>query len=38
MDVAPKSAIEVQSEYTFLDMAVSQIQYLNIKYGVDVPH
>ena len=33
----PKSAIEVQSEYTFLDMAVSQIQYLNIKYGVDVP-
>ena len=33
----PKSAIEVKNEYTFLDMAVSQIQYLNIKYGVDVP-
>eukprot|EP01138_Halocafeteria_seosinensis_P002238 gb/GECG01002290.1/.p1 GENE.gb/GECG01002290.1/~~gb/GECG01002290.1/.p1 ORF type:complete len:511 (+),score=60.30 gb/GECG01002290.1/:1-1533(+) len=33
----PKSALEVRSDLTFLDMTVRQIEYLNTRYGVDVP-
>ncbi len=33
----PKSAIEVCNGQSFLDMAVNQVQFLNTKYGVDVP-
>lgn len=33
----PKSAIEVRSGLTFLDLTVRQVEYLNTKYGVDVP-
>ncbi|CAM9759988.1 unnamed protein product [Chrysoparadoxa australica] len=33
----PKSAIEVRSELSFLDMTVRQVEYLNSMYGVDVP-
>eukprot|EP00042_Codosiga_hollandica_P023842 m.96958 g.96958 ORF g.96958 m.96958 type:complete len:498 (-) comp51335_c0_seq1:1308-2801(-) len=33
----PKSAISVRDDRTFLDLVVQQNQYLNSKYGVDVP-
>jgi UTP--glucose-1-phosphate uridylyltransferase len=33
----PKSALEVRSGLTFLDLAVKQVEYLNERYGVDVP-
>ncbi|KAK3580388.1 hypothetical protein CHS0354_001508 [Potamilus streckersoni] len=33
----PKSVITVKNELTFLDMNVQQIEYLNNKYGTDVP-
>jgi len=33
----PKSAIPVRSGLTFLDLTVRQVEYLNAKYGVDVP-
>eukprot|EP01097_Dermamoeba_algensis_P004727 TRINITY_DN3047_c0_g1_i2.p1 TRINITY_DN3047_c0_g1~~TRINITY_DN3047_c0_g1_i2.p1 ORF type:complete len:497 (+),score=107.88 TRINITY_DN3047_c0_g1_i2:102-1592(+) len=33
----PKSAIEVRSEATFLDITVQQVEALNSKYGVSVP-
>lgn len=35
--VGPKSVIEVRGESTFLDLTVRQIEYINDKYGVDVP-
>ena len=35
--VGPKSAIEVRDGMTFLDLSVRQVEYLNKKYGVDVP-
>ncbi|CAH1792959.1 unnamed protein product, partial [Owenia fusiformis] len=33
----PKSVIQVRNDQTFLDLTVQQIEYLNRKYGVDVP-
>merc|ERR1712063_246820 len=33
----PKSAIEVHSGFSFLDLTVRQIESLNARYGVDVP-
>lgn len=33
----PKSVITVRNEFTFLDMQVQQIAYLNNKYNVDIP-
>ncbi|CAN0398481.1 unnamed protein product, partial [Discosporangium mesarthrocarpum] len=33
----PKSAIEVRSDLSFLDLTVRQVEYLNSMYGVDVP-
>ncbi|KAL3863087.1 hypothetical protein ACJMK2_004863 [Sinanodonta woodiana] len=33
----PKSIITIKEELTFLDMNVKQIEYLNNKYGTDVP-
>lgn len=33
----PKSAIHVRNGLTFLDMTVRQTEYLNTKYGCDVP-
>ncbi|EEB15222.1 UTP--glucose-1-phosphate uridylyltransferase, putative [Pediculus humanus corporis] len=33
----PKSVIPVRSDFTFLDLTVQQIEYLNKKYNVDVP-
>uniref|UniRef100_A0A7S3LNN5 UTP--glucose-1-phosphate uridylyltransferase n=1 Tax=Aplanochytrium stocchinoi TaxID=215587 RepID=A0A7S3LNN5_9STRA len=33
----PKSAIEVRDKLTFLDLTVKQVEFLNTKYGVDVP-
>lgn len=33
----PKSLIQVRNDLTFLDMTISQIEELNLKYGVDVP-
>jgi UTP--glucose-1-phosphate uridylyltransferase len=33
----PKSAIEVKNEQTFLDLAVRQVESMNIQYGADVP-
>uniref|UniRef100_A0A0A9ZDP3 UTP--glucose-1-phosphate uridylyltransferase n=2 Tax=Lygus hesperus TaxID=30085 RepID=A0A0A9ZDP3_LYGHE len=33
----PKSVIPVRSELSFLDLTVQQIQYLNKKYGTNVP-
>lgn len=33
----PKSAVEVRSGATFLDMTVRQVEFLNSKYGTDVP-
>ncbi|KCV73311.1 UTP-glucose-1-phosphate uridylyltransferase [Fonticula alba] len=35
--VGPKSAIEVRSQMTFLDLTVRQIEFLNQTYGCDVP-
>lgn len=35
--VGPKSAIEVHSKYTFLDLTVQQIEYLNKKHCSNVP-
>ncbi|XP_049851048.1 UTP--glucose-1-phosphate uridylyltransferase 2-like [Schistocerca gregaria] len=35
--VGPKSAIEVRDTYTFLDLNVKQIEYLNARYNSDVP-
>lgn len=35
--VGPKSVIEVRGESTFLDLTVRQIEYINDKYGVNVP-
>jgi len=33
----PKSVIEVRDRLTFLDLSVKQVEFLNTKYGVDVP-
>eukprot|EP00945_MAST-04E_sp_MAST-4E-sp1_P002436 g2436.t1 len=33
----PKSTIEVKNENTFLDLAVRQVESLNIRFGTDVP-
>jgi UTP--glucose-1-phosphate uridylyltransferase len=33
----PKSAIEVRQNLTFLDLTVRQVEYLNNKYGVNIP-
>lgn len=33
----PKSAIEVRSDLTFLDLTVRHVEYLNTRWGVDVP-
>lgn len=35
--VGPKSIIEVREGYTFLDLSVKQVEYLNKKYNVNVP-
>lgn len=33
----PKSLIVVHSDMTFLDLTIQQTEYLNAKYGVDIP-
>lgn len=33
----PKSVIPVRGDFTFLDMQVQQIEYLNTRYDVDIP-
>jgi len=35
--IGPKSTVEVRSGLSFLDLAVRQVEFLNTKYGVDVP-
>lgn len=33
----PKSAVQVREDTTFLDMTVHQVEYMNTRYGTDVP-